>query len=661
MLFPGVRMSNLSKQEDGAKKQSTITDAFKKLEKSPRKHKLPEDNADQEVIPAKRQRLSQDDDDDITEVAMPQAGTMEWMLKNPQAKRSVIETPSSLKSDSVDDKESEFSSDATEVYWNEEMADKTGNQGREDGDKDRDEGEKNGIENDQMDDEVLAVNELDGEAEETSNVLEEETNMEATVAEKGEVDKEVEMENVESLQGKSVTPSEVSEKSSDDGFAKPTSRPPSAALDGVDDSAAKARDTPTTRAMVKEHGSAPMTCPVCSREFKSRNMVHITRHIEKCLTINPDGKVSRAESEASGDGDSTELRSFVLDEDEETVQDKAPDKSKDKTPNDENNETNEFESEIEEITEEDRILSENTDLIQKSKDLVAKFRANKEEERKVMESEMQNKSLFEEESNMSSDSYEVTSTTSEPQSEDSRQTSMVSALSRQTSTTTEDSRKTDASDKQVSKEKIDSTTKYDVMTCPVCNVEQKDCNLQQFNLHIDQCLQKSQSATSDSQTRISEPGDQPEMTDISDTESDQTNIRKVSEGDKIPEITEITDTESLQTSTATIPARMTSVDSGYEGSVTSIELSAEMPATPEKSTQNEGDGSRFNYLRGISPRRPLRQGDRRTQPATPGSTEWTALRSPHKPEVERSTTTSRQNQVRIIKETDPTAPVCTYI
>ncbi len=68
----------------------------------------------------------------------------------------------------------------------------------------------------------------------------------------------------------------------------------------------KARDTPVTAALIKAQGSEPISCPVCAREFKSRNTTHITRHIERCLDATWEASTATATESAEHDKDDAE-------------------------------------------------------------------------------------------------------------------------------------------------------------------------------------------------------------------------------------------------------------------------------------------------------------------------------------------------------------------
>ena len=168
---------------------------------SPRKHKLPVDSKDEDIIPAKRARL---------EEKLPPA------LQDQETKSLSSTSPTG---DGVVSEASEADSEATEIYWPPK---------------------DNGINTSNHDTEISA-------AQGPMNSL------------------------VERSDSRSV--------SSDEYFAKPQPMP----VPGGTSIGAKARDTPTTKALIKAQGSEPISCPVCGREFKSRNMEHITSHIDRCL------------------------------------------------------------------------------------------------------------------------------------------------------------------------------------------------------------------------------------------------------------------------------------------------------------------------------------------------------------------------------------------
>ena len=192
-------MSNLSRQD--AKKQSTITEMFANQKGSPRKHKLPVDGKDEDIIPAKRARLDE----------KPPPASQD------QETKSLSST--SPTGDGVVSEASEADSEATEIYWPPK---------------------ENGLNTSNHDTEISAA--------------------------QGPMTSLVERSDSRSV-------------SSDEYFAKPQLMP----MPGGTSIGAKARDTPTTKALIKAQGSEPISCPICGREFKSRNMEHITSHIDRCL------------------------------------------------------------------------------------------------------------------------------------------------------------------------------------------------------------------------------------------------------------------------------------------------------------------------------------------------------------------------------------------
>ena len=90
-------MSNLSRQD--AKKQSTITEMFANQKGSPRKHKLPVDSKDEDIIPTKRARL-----DEKPPPASQDQETKSLSSTSPTGGGVVSEA-------------SEADSEATEIYW----------------------------------------------------------------------------------------------------------------------------------------------------------------------------------------------------------------------------------------------------------------------------------------------------------------------------------------------------------------------------------------------------------------------------------------------------------------------------------------------------------------------------------------------------------------
>ena len=227
IYLSGVRMSNLSKREGDSKKQSTITEMFANQKRSPRKHKIPVDISDVDVIPAKRPRI------EGKEPATSKARAVVYLVQNQQkqspANGDALSVIDNIAEDSLEtERQSEVDSadsEATDIYW--QPKDYGNNTSR-----------------------YETV---------TSTAHNRSESLEVTPP----------PDPMEHLDSRSI--------SSDEYFEKPVRMTFGGTL------GTKARDTPTTKALNRAQGSEPISCPVCAREFKSRNMAHITSHIERCL------------------------------------------------------------------------------------------------------------------------------------------------------------------------------------------------------------------------------------------------------------------------------------------------------------------------------------------------------------------------------------------
>ena len=505
-------MSNLLRQD--AKKQSTIVEMFANQKGSPRKHKLPVDNIDENVIPAKRPRLEE----------KPSPTSQD------QETKSLSST--SPTGDGVVSEASEADSEATEIYWPPK---------------------DNGFKTSTQDTEMSAAQ---------GNNL------------------------IERSDSRSV--------SSDEYFAKPQPMP----VPGGTSIGAKARDTPTTTALIKAQGSEPISCPVCGREFKSRNMEHITSHIDRCLdaanqTTAVEGETATERKDHEPDGEE-----LFEDECEELFSSresqillsqeiKAKSAEDERTKTQENVE-NETEKNVEEVEIDDATVdnvesneSEETPTKLTESDVTAQNLQTRESEetqtKKTSEGdETENRDqdlqpavdgdhedISEKVTeNMNTSSEETISEVTET-SDDAEET-QKDAESHMKKTDVEPTEQTVNGNAEISENGLNShgidenglneatTTE---MLCPVCNVVQL-ADLRIFNIHVDRCLKKQETG------------------DVEGTSS-------------------VTQSETpIQTDSTKDPS--------------------------EKGPSTKEDGS-LSYLKNITPRRPLRTGTSRKNVRSPTS------------------------------------------
>ena len=551
--LPGVRLSNLSRQE--AKKQSTITEMFANQKGSPRKHKLPADSKDEDIIPAKRPRLE--------EKTSPESQDQET--------KSLSST--SPTGDGVVSEASEADSEATEIYWPPK---------------------DNGLKTSNHDTEISTT--------------------------QGPMDSSVERPDSRSV-------------SSDEYFAKPQPIP----MPGGTSVGAKARDTPTTKALIKAQGSEPISCPVCGREFKSRNMAHITSHIDRCLdaanqtaAVEGDATAERKDHEADGEelfedecedlfssresqillsqennaksGDDEKMETMKTvenetekneeeNEEEDGTEEKVESNDREETPTKTESNTTAQNMETRESEETQTKTLQNEQTENKDQDLQLAVDRDQEEGNSDTSEKVADNIISSEET-----ISEVTET-----SDDAEETQKDSECDKKTADT-EPTEQTVNGDAKISENGLhcsgidengftEATTAE--MLCPVCNVVQLS-DLGLFNIHVDRCLKEQQTGN-------------------------------------VGETSSVTQSETPSQSDSTKNSN-------------------------EKGSSPNEDGA-LSYLRNITPRRPLRTGTSRKSVRSPTSfkTSTSALNRRDTPTYTpvRSTVSNRVTHTSITKISSP--------
>ena len=427
---------------------------------SPRKHKLPVDSKDEDIIPAKRARLDE----------KPPPASQD------QETKSLSST--SPTGDGVVSEASEADSEATEIYWPPK---------------------DNGLNTSNHDTEISAA--------------------------QGPMTSLVERSDSRSV-------------SSDEYFAKPQLMP----MPGGTSIGAKARDTPTTKALIKAQGSEPISCPVCGREFKSRNMEHITSHIDRCLDAanqttavegettterkdhEPDGEelfedeceelfssresqilLSQENNAKSGEDEKTETQKTVEIETEENVDETDDDTMK----NVESKKTEEIPTEPEKsyATAQDLETRESEET--QTKTLHGDETENRDQDlrpavdRNQEEAKSDTSEKVTENINISSEEMisEVTETSDDAEethkeAESDQKTDDAEPVEQSVNGNAEISEKLNGLHSgRIDENRLIETTASE-MLCPVCNVVQL-LDLRLFNIHVDRCLKKQETGDAD--------------------------------------------------------------------------------------------------------------------------------------------------------------------
>ena len=335
--------------------------------------------------------------------------------------------------------------------------------------------------------------------------------------------------------------------SPDDHFAKPQSMSMSVgASDGT-----KARDTPTTRALIKAQGSEPISCPVCGREFKSRNMTHITSHIDRCLeAANQMTSAEKGTSEQQNhEVDGEEL---FGDECEELFSSRESQILLSQVEKEQESDAGE-KSEAEETAENKQIHDVIDDVIEvgvdanESKDILADVTADdKREEGEIKEDEgdtVQDKENQNEEENVKApteaedeESEEVaekvskntTNETSEELISEVTETSEDAEETNREADSTQNAADTSTPEQAVNGDShvnenghysngLSEATTADNL-CPICNVVQLS-DLRLFHLHVDRCLKKQEETNDNDDTESETPSQSESSEYLTDSQS----------------------------------------------------------------------------------------------------------------------------------------------
>ena len=548
--FVGVRMSNLGRQEANTKKQSTITEMFASRKGSPRKHKIPVDSSDSDVIPAKRPRLEE------TEVSTSE-NQVETSVERDHASlvKDVAVSEVDLLSESAD-------SEATDIYWPPK---------------------ENGFSANQQ--------EMGANTEENKS---------------------------EGSQPGSVDRPDSRSTSSDEYFARPQPVP----FTGGGAVGTKARDTPTTKALIKAQGSQPISCPVCSREFKSRNMTHITNHIDRCLKDSSEQPVSHEEGEISLESKNQEEEVAELFEDEGDELFSSRESQILLSQDDKEQEENVVEiaaDECEKVVEENIVENSTQDVPDQGK--VEEGESETTEAEIVVTHDKDTghpdiQAEVEEGKEASPDISEAQELVADTVHTTSDK--MISEMSDSAATTQSEQVVQDNSDKEAEPEGENTNMEDDTvkengvnapdihenglhetaptdMFCPVCNTVQLS-DLRLFNIHVDRCLKKQEESGANDGTSTIMENKTSEMPSSGETSSD----------------------------------------------------------TSESAGKGEGG---ISYLKNITPRRPLRTGPRKNlkSPSGGSSTSTLVRSSPYAPI--RSTVSCRATHTSVTKVCSPEVSV----